>query len=67
MERGVCFLLTPRRRELALEWLAEGEPVNQVAERCGFANPRNFVRAFWRWTGTTPSAARTRERAAPRF
>jgi hypothetical protein len=32
------------RRELALERLADGEPVAIVAERCGFANARNLVR-----------------------
>jgi AraC-like DNA-binding protein len=31
-----------------------------VAERCGFVNARNLVRAFGRWTGQTPSAWRAR-------
>jgi AraC-like DNA-binding protein len=31
-----------------------------VAERCGFANARNLVLAFRRWTGQTPSAWRAR-------
>jgi AraC-like DNA-binding protein len=34
--------------------------VASVAQRCGFANARNLVRAFRRWTGETPSAWRAR-------
>lgn len=53
-------VLDDARRELALERLADGESVSAVAERCGFANPRSFARAFRRWTGHTPGALRTR-------
>ena len=61
-DEGTRFsdVLDSARRELALERLAEGEPVAIVAERCGFANARNLVRAFRRWTGETPSAWRAR-------
>jgi AraC-like DNA-binding protein len=51
-------VLDGARRELALELLAAGEPVGRVAARCGFANTRNFARAFRRWTGATPAAFR---------
>jgi AraC-like DNA-binding protein len=32
--------------------------VARVAERLGYSEPANFVRAFRRWTGTTPQAFR---------
>jgi AraC-like DNA-binding protein len=59
---GFSEVLDSARRELALERLAEGEPVTVVAERCGFANARNLVRAFRRWTGETPNAWRAHAR-----
>ncbi|HVP29371.1 MAG TPA: AraC family transcriptional regulator [Myxococcota bacterium] len=61
-DERTCFsdVLDSARRELALERLAEGEPVTIVAQRCGFANARSLVRAFRRWTGETPSAWRAR-------
>jgi AraC-like DNA-binding protein len=61
-DERTCFsdVLDSARRDLALERLAEGEPVALVAERCGFANARNLVRAFRRWKGETPSAWRAR-------
>jgi AraC-like DNA-binding protein len=59
---GFSEVLDSARRELALERLAEGEPVAVVAERCGFANARNLVRAFRRWTGETPNAWRAHAR-----
>jgi AraC-like DNA-binding protein len=34
--------------------------VARVAERLGYSEPANFVRAFRRWTGTTPQAFRVR-------
>ena len=43
-DEGTCFsdVRDSARRKLALERLAEGEPVASVAERCGFANARNL-------------------------
>ncbi len=54
---GTSFaaLLDQVRRERALEELARGRPIGEVAELAGFAAPRAFHRAFRRWTGTTPS------------
>lgn len=48
-------------REDACETLAcqmledTSTPVNEVAERLGYANPSAFIRAFIRWTGIAPA------------
>ena len=46
---------------LAKRFLRESAlSVAQVSERLGYSEPANFVRAFRRWTGTTPQAFRVR-------
>ena len=46
------------RRELALELVPGDLPLKEVAARCGFSGPGALIRAFRRWTGTTPAAYR---------
>ncbi len=47
------------RRELALRYIADQRlALGEVAYLLGFAEPSPFHRAFKRWTGTTPAAAR---------
>lgn len=48
------------RRARARELLEEGFTVADVSEKLGFSEPSAFFRAFRRWTGHTPKAARSR-------
>ncbi len=41
-------------------------PVSQVAERLGYGSMAAFVRAFRRWTGTTPTAWRKQQKEKTR-
>lgn len=41
---------------------AGGVSVNEIARRLGYGSPAAFVRAFRRWTGSTPTAWRDRRR-----
>ena len=62
---GITFaeLLDGLRRRLALRFVREqGLPVKEAAWRLGFSDPAAFSRAFKRWTGTSPSAARGKDR-----
>lgn len=43
---------------LAVEALRRGEPIEMLALRLGYAEPRGFRRAFRRWTGMAPSEVR---------
>lgn len=53
------------RRNAALAAVAAGsQPLADIAQALGFAEPSPFWRAFKRWTGTTPE--RWRQRHAPR-
>jgi AraC-like DNA-binding protein len=48
-------LLDATRRELAIEYLKEGEhTLADITFLLGFADQSNFTRAFRRWTGQTP-------------
>ncbi|MBL8348159.1 MAG: AraC family transcriptional regulator [Rubrivivax sp.] len=52
-------LLDEVRRELALRYIADERlALGEVAYLLGFAEPSPFHRAFKRWTGKTPAAAR---------
>lgn len=60
-EEGTRFaeLVDGVRRELALRYIADERlALGEVAYLLGFAEPSPFHRAFKRWTGTTPAAAR---------
>lgn len=59
---GITYeqLLDGLRRRLALGFMREGMSVKEAAYRLGFSDPAAFSRAFKRWTGSSPSAARTR-------
>jgi AraC-like DNA-binding protein len=52
-------LLDGLRHRLALQLIREGGlSVKQASWRLGFSEPAAFSRAFKRWTGSAPSAAR---------
>lgn len=54
-------LIDEVRRELALRYIADERlALGEVAYLLGFAEPSPFHRAFKRWTGMTPLAARRR-------
>jgi AraC-like DNA-binding protein len=58
-------LLDEARRDRALMLLRSRDvSTKDVAERVGYSNVANFMRAFRRWTGQTPAAYR-REHLAP--
>lgn len=54
---SAAALVEDERRQLALAWLPELS-VDEVAARLGYSDARAFARAFKRWTGQAPSAAR---------
>jgi AraC-like DNA-binding protein len=53
---GVSYreLVDDVRSTQALELLADGQSVADVAHQTGFADSASFIRAFKRWTGQTP-------------
>jgi AraC-like DNA-binding protein len=60
-QEGVTYsqLCDEIRQALAEELLAMHLlPVEQIAERLGYAEPSSFIHAFRRWTGHTPTAFR---------
>jgi len=61
-QEGVAFptLVAEALRERALRLLGDPRiPVKEIAYSLGFATPSAFHRAFKRWTGNSPSEART--------
>jgi len=61
---GTTFeqVLDGLRHTLALRYLSgEGLSVKETAFRLGFSEPASFSRAFKRWTGTSPVAARRKK------
>ena len=65
-EHGVVFktLVDQLRRELALQYLADGKAdLTEIAFLVGYSELSAFDRAFRRWTGSTPVAARKELRA----
>jgi AraC-like DNA-binding protein len=68
-EQGFAFsdLVDRERRERALVLLTgSSASLDDVAERLGYSTVPNFVRAFRRWTGTTPGAyRRARSESSP--
>jgi AraC-like DNA-binding protein len=47
------------RKQLALRYLDDKLSIAEISFLLGFSEPSAFFRAFKRWTGTTPAAART--------
>ncbi|MCQ4081250.1 AraC family transcriptional regulator ligand-binding domain-containing protein [Streptomyces sp. RB6PN25] len=61
LKEGTSFqrLKDQARQEAAIAGLVEGrEPIAELAARLGFSEDTAFLRAFRRWTGTTPGAFR---------
>ena len=59
---GVTFekVLDELRHKLSLHYLSGKKvSVHETAYLVGFSDPASFSRAFKRWTGTSPRAART--------
>jgi AraC-like DNA-binding protein len=60
-ERGTSYqeLLDELRSTQARKLVGHGaEPVDQIAQRLGFADTSSFFHAFKRWTGQTPAQFR---------
>ncbi len=51
-------MLDEVRKVRAQELLAQGDSIAEVSAQLGFADASAFFRAFRRWTGTSPGAAR---------
>jgi AraC-like DNA-binding protein len=57
-----------RREQAMLRLRSSDKPVTEIAESLGFANSANFIRAFRRWTGRTPSEYRSeRDPVSPKL
>jgi len=56
-------LLDATRRARALELLGKNASVEEMSQSLGYSDAANFTRAFRRWTGQSPRAAREALRA----
>lgn len=57
MQEGTTYseLFDQVRRQAALKAVQEGrQPLSEIAQQLGFAEPSTFYRAFCRWTGRPP-------------
>ncbi|MEU9731462.1 helix-turn-helix transcriptional regulator [Streptomyces sp. NPDC048002] len=64
-ETNYQAVLTDTREKLALRYLADPSLTTaQIAYLLAYDDTNSFYRAFRRWTGLTPEAARTRNRLA---
>jgi AraC-like DNA-binding protein len=62
---GTSFrqLCDERHRTTAYQWLLDTEfPIAEIAARLQYADTLAFIRAFQRWSGSTPVAWRTARR-----
>jgi len=60
-EQGTSYqqILNDVRKSLAIKFLRETQlSMDEIAERVGFSDSRNFRQAFKKWTDTTPSSHR---------
>ncbi|HEY1865321.1 MAG TPA: helix-turn-helix transcriptional regulator [Roseiarcus sp.] len=59
---GYDEIVDQMRRSLALQYLKEPDmSLSQIAWLLGYGGPTSFNRAFRRWTGRSPSAARNQK------
>ncbi|ALN91925.1 bacterial regulatory helix-turn-helix, AraC family protein [Lysobacter gummosus] len=57
--RGFQELLDDARQRDAMRMLADPDiDIQRIAAAPGYQEPPSFIRAFQRWTGTTPGQAR---------
>jgi AraC-like DNA-binding protein len=66
-ESGITYseLVETERLRLSIELLAQEDiKICDVASELGYTEPANFMRAFRKWTGLTPSQFRTYQLAA---
>lgn len=62
-DQGTSYqqILNETRKHLAIKFLRETNlNMDQIAERIGFSDARNFRHAFKKWTDSTPSSHRAR-------
>jgi len=66
-EEGATFqqLIDEVREHLACRKIDEGKALSEIAAGLGYASIPPFLRAFKRWTGTTPGAYRRRFASEP--
>ncbi len=63
-DQGTSYqqILNETRKHLAIKFLRETSmSMDQIAERVGFSDARNFRQAFKKWTDSTPSSHRAKQ------